>query len=144
MRDVSGLSISGSVRRVDKFQTNPVKDCREPRLGLLEKDMADILPATTQGEDEVLLGFGQFERVDVCSEKAAERTARKVYRTRDAARAVDYIERFYNPKRRHSKLGDLSVRSRLIVRPLLEELRLPLVPALEGVVRRPALQDGLR
>jgi putative transposase len=38
-----------------------------------------------------------------------ERTARKVYRTRDEARAdvFDYIERFYNP-RRHSKLGYLS------------------------------------
>ena len=36
-----------------------------------------------------------------------ERTARKVYRTRDATRAdvSDYIERFYNPRRRHSKLG---------------------------------------
>lgn len=33
-----------------------------------------------------------------------ERTARKVYRTRDEARAdvFDYIERFYNPRRRHS------------------------------------------
>jgi putative transposase len=39
-----------------------------------------------------------------------ERTARKVYRTRDDARAdvFDYIERFYNPRRRHSKLGYLS------------------------------------
>jgi putative transposase len=39
-----------------------------------------------------------------------ERTARKTYRTRDAVRAdvFDYIERFYNPKRRHSKLGYLS------------------------------------
>lgn len=39
-----------------------------------------------------------------------ERTARKVYRTRDDAIAdvFDYIERFYNPKRRHSKLGYLS------------------------------------
>ena len=39
-----------------------------------------------------------------------ERTARKVDRTRDAARAdvFDYIERFYNPTRRHSTLGDLS------------------------------------
>ncbi|QKD19630.1 transposase [Mesorhizobium sp. NZP2077] len=36
-----------------------------------------------------------------------ERTARKVYRTRDNARAdvFDYIERFYNPRRRHSTLG---------------------------------------
>ena len=33
-----------------------------------------------------------------------ERTGRKTYRTRDEARAdvFDYIERFYNPKRRHS------------------------------------------
>ena len=39
-----------------------------------------------------------------------ERTARKVYRTRDQARAdvFDYIERFYNPKRRHSTLGGIS------------------------------------
>ena len=39
-----------------------------------------------------------------------ERTARKVYRTRDETRAevFDYIERFYNPRRRHSKLGNLS------------------------------------
>ena len=36
-----------------------------------------------------------------------ERTARKVYRTREQARAdvFDYIERFYNPTRRHSTLG---------------------------------------
>ncbi len=39
-----------------------------------------------------------------------ERTARKVYRTRDEARAdvFDYIERFYNPRRQHSTLGYLS------------------------------------
>lgn len=39
-----------------------------------------------------------------------ERTARKVYRTRDQAKAdvFDYIECFYNPKRRHSTLGYLS------------------------------------
>jgi putative transposase len=39
-----------------------------------------------------------------------ERTARKVYRTRDDARAdvFDYIERFYNPRRRHSTPGYLS------------------------------------
>jgi putative transposase len=36
-----------------------------------------------------------------------ERTARKVYRTREQARAdvFDYIERFYNSTRRHSTLG---------------------------------------
>ena len=39
-----------------------------------------------------------------------ERTARKVYRTRNAARAdvFDYIERFYTPTRRHSTLGYVS------------------------------------
>jgi len=40
----------------------------------------------------------------------SERTARKVYRTRDEARAdvFVYIERFHNPRRRHPKLGYLS------------------------------------
>jgi putative transposase len=39
-----------------------------------------------------------------------ERTARKTYRTRDDARAdvFDYIERFHNPKRRHSTIGYMS------------------------------------
>ena len=39
-----------------------------------------------------------------------ERTNRKAYRTRDEAKAdvFDYIERFYNPRRRHSTLGYLS------------------------------------
>jgi putative transposase len=39
-----------------------------------------------------------------------ERTARKTYRTRDQAKAdvFDYIECFYNPKRRHSTLGYMS------------------------------------
>jgi putative transposase len=39
-----------------------------------------------------------------------ERLSRKHYRTRDDLRAdvFDYIERFYNPKRRHSTLGYIS------------------------------------
>jgi putative transposase len=39
-----------------------------------------------------------------------ERTNRTRYQTRDEARAdvFDYIERFYNPRRRHSTLGGLS------------------------------------
>jgi putative transposase len=39
-----------------------------------------------------------------------ERTARKTYRSRDEARSdvFDYIERFYNPKRRYSTLGGIS------------------------------------
>jgi putative transposase len=39
-----------------------------------------------------------------------ERIAHKTYRTRNQARqdVFDYIERFYNPTRRHSTLGYLS------------------------------------
>ena len=39
-----------------------------------------------------------------------ERTARKLYRTRDEAKAdlFDYLERFYNPKRWHSRIGYMS------------------------------------
>lgn len=39
-----------------------------------------------------------------------ERLGRRQYRTRDELRAdvFDYIERFYNPKRRHSTIGYLS------------------------------------
>jgi len=39
-----------------------------------------------------------------------ERTARKVFRTREQARAevFDHIERFYNPASRHSTLGHIS------------------------------------
>ena len=39
-----------------------------------------------------------------------ERTARKTYRTRSQAKAdiFDYIERFYNPIRRHSTIGYIS------------------------------------
>jgi putative transposase len=43
-------------------------------------------------------------------DEKAERLSRKVYRTREEARSevFDYIERFYNPVRKHSKLGFLS------------------------------------
>jgi len=41
-----------------------------------------------------------------------EPTARKVYRSQDEAKAdvFDYIERFYNPKRRDSTIGHTSPR----------------------------------
>lgn len=39
-----------------------------------------------------------------------ERIARKIYRTRNEAKAdvLDYIERFYNTTRRHSTIGYVS------------------------------------
>jgi transposase InsO family protein len=44
-----------------------------------------------------------------------ERTTRRMYRTRDDAKAdvFDYIERFYNPKRRHSTIGYLRAEGRI-------------------------------
>lgn len=44
------------------------------------------------------------------SSMKTERIARRVYRSREQARAdvFDYIERFYNPRRRHSTLGYIS------------------------------------
>lgn len=45
------------------------------------------------------------------SSMKTERLSRKVYRTREDARSdvFDYIERFYNPVRKHSKLDFLSL-----------------------------------
>ena len=45
-----------------------------------------------------------------CSSLKVERVDRKLYRTRDQARAdvFDYIERFYNPRRGHLTIGYLS------------------------------------
>ena len=42
--------------------------------------------------------------------RSTERIRGRIYRTRDQARAdvFDYIERFYNPRRRHSSIGYLS------------------------------------
>jgi transposase InsO family protein len=47
----------------------------------------------------------------VCRILKTERCNRKVYSTRDQARAdvFDYIERFYNARRRHSTIGYLSL-----------------------------------
>ena len=49
-------------------------------------------------------------RGSIFSSLKSERTARKVYHSRDQTRAdlFDSIERFHNPRRRHSKLGSVS------------------------------------
>ena len=46
----------------------------------------------------------------VFSTLKTERLSWKQYRTRDGLRAdvLDYIKRFYNPKRRHSTIGYIS------------------------------------
>lgn len=53
---------------------------------------------------------GQLSQGELFSSLKTERTTRRVYRTRDEARAdiFDYINRFYHPRIRHPKLGCLS------------------------------------
>ena len=71
--------------------------------------------ARTVGADRKLSHWLKFGSARTAMESffsslKTERTARKVYRTREQARAdvFDYIERFYNPTRRHSTLGYVS------------------------------------
>jgi putative transposase len=47
---------------------------------------------------------------ELFSSLKTEHTARKLYRTRDEVKAdlFDYLERFYNPKRRHSRISYMS------------------------------------
>jgi len=54
--------------------------------------------------------FGTHTRGPVRQSYLERRTNRTRYQTRDEARAdvFDYIERFYNPRRRHSTLGQVS------------------------------------
>jgi putative transposase len=56
------------------------------------------------------VGQRRHGKLLLVAENRTERIGRKVYRTRDAARAdvFDYIERFYNTIRRHSTNGYLS------------------------------------
>jgi putative transposase len=57
-----------------------------------------------------VLGSSNAAMESFFSSSKTERTARKIYRTRNEAKAdvFDYIARFYNPKRRHSTIGYLS------------------------------------
>jgi len=54
--------------------------------------------------------WGNSAMESLFSSMKTERIARKVYRTRDEIQAevFHYIERFYNPTRRHSTLGYVS------------------------------------
>jgi transposase InsO family protein len=67
------------------------------------KPTADHRPKTT------VASLGNFKG-PILRKLRCPLTARKVYRTRDDARAdvFDYIERFYNPRRRHSTLAYIS------------------------------------
>ena len=55
-------------------------------------------------------GMGRVAAIAAASSLKAERTGSKTYRTRDEAKAdvFDYVECFYNFKRRHSTIGYLS------------------------------------
>lgn len=62
------------------------------------------------GPPRVRVSMARSAMESFFSSLKTERTARKVYRTRDAVRAdvFDYVERFCNSQRRHPKLGYLS------------------------------------
>jgi putative transposase len=73
--------------------------------------------STPYGRNGVLCSMSRPENVwdnagmeSFFSSLKTERTAYNLYRTRDQARAdgFDYIERFYNPIRRHSTIGRCS------------------------------------
>lgn len=78
---------------------------------------------TSEAFQRLLAGHGvecSMSRTDNCWDNAAmesffsslktERVSRRIYRTRNEAKAdvFDDIERFYNPKRSHSTIGYVS------------------------------------
>ncbi len=75
---------------------------------------AAVLPGDAAALPAILglgrLGENPMVFHSIFSSLKTERIARKIYRTRNQAIAemFDYIERFYNPTRRHSTLGHLS------------------------------------
>ena len=87
-----GYEVYGIIRRSSSFNTGRIDPIYEDphvphrRLELVYGDLNDASSLNT------------------------ERTATKMYRTRSQAKAdvFDYIECFYNPRRRHSTLGYLS------------------------------------
>jgi putative transposase len=77
----------------------------------LLKEQSITCSMSRAGEVWADLGFCHNSAMEsFFSSLKTERTARKVYRTREQARAdvFDYIERFYNSTRRHSTLGYVS------------------------------------
>jgi putative transposase len=114
-RDVLAEGISCGLHKIERLMRAQALRARPRRRGL-PKDEGDRLLAALSPN----LLDRQFEAprpnqkwiadFTYFSSLKTERTARKTYRTRDQAKAdvFDYIERFYNAKRRHSTLGYLS------------------------------------
>jgi DNA-binding transcriptional regulator YhcF (GntR family) len=90
---------------------------RQPDLSQNElAALAEVAPITVARLVDRLEALGLVNDWDNAAMESffsslkTERTGRKTYRTRDEARAdvFDYIERFYNQKRRHSTIGFMS------------------------------------
>lgn len=94
---------SGSGRRLSTRSMRSGHGQMKPEQQEIDRPRKEV--AKLKGERDIPKMAAAF-----FSSLKTERTARKVYRTRDDARVdvVDYIERFYNPQRRHSTLGYLS------------------------------------
>lgn len=93
------------------------KDCTSQQFQRLLADNSIACSMSRAGKvwDRAMVAPLVRERGEVrdgglFSSMKTDRAARKVYRTRDEARAdvFDTIERFHSPRRRHSELGDLS------------------------------------
>jgi putative transposase len=103
-----------SERRFRMFIATPVKVLRRPLESAqyaseqFQQLMADNGVACSMSRSGNVWDNAAME--SFFSSLKTERIGKKVYRSRDAARAdvFDYIERFYNPVRRHSTIGYLS------------------------------------
>lgn len=102
--DVLALGQPCGLHRVERLMRLQALRARPRRRGLL-KEQGITCSMSRAGEVWDNSAMESF-----FSSLKTERTAKKVYRSREQARAdvFDYIERFYNPKRRHSTLGYVS------------------------------------
>jgi putative transposase len=99
-RDLLSEGIPCGLHRIERLM----------RLQALKPVRADVdcRPICVSGADQAMWDNAAME--SFFSSLKTERTARKTYRTREDAKAdvFDYIERFYNAKRRHSTIGCIS------------------------------------
>jgi putative transposase len=98
-----------SSNRYDKYQRrSPRKGTSRVEAGPIQRLLADSGVVCSMSRSGNVWDNAAME--SFFSSLKTERTGNKTYRTRDQAKAdvFDYIERFYNSKRRHSTIGYLS------------------------------------
>ena len=108
-----GLHRIERLMRLQALKARPRRRRLPPDLGERQATAPNVLDRTFEASAPNRKWIADFTYVWTAEGwlyVAAVRTGRKTYRTRDEARAdvFDYIERFYNPKRRHSRIGYMS------------------------------------